>query len=412
MAATDIGIEFAGDRRMLWIASEWQNYSEQLAEWAMEHLANRRDVWSQYTLRNGEVRVVMLPIKERRAAGTDMVTITKLKRHFGGRVVSHLIGLHSISDHQTAKWFGIDIDLHDETLANAGEIAEANLNAALVWAARLRAAGFDPLVFDSNGVGGYHIWVLLDREYPLADVYDYADSVRSDWQQLDLPRKPEIFPPKREVGPDDLPYTLRLPGRHHTRKHFTRVRNFDPMIGQEWLEGGEAIEAMLSARPAPLPRIKKRAVKNDPKPAPKPKKQAAKRKPRVCIDLDGVLASYDGWKGPELIGEPLKGARDFALALDKIADIVIYSSRCSEDLGDETGRMIDPVRMRVKIIDWLERYKIPFRDVYIGRGKPVASAFIDDRAVMCSPQTNKDAYKEALAAARSLIRRRRSGESR
>ena len=32
----------------------------ELAEWAMEHLVNRRDVWSQYTLRNGEIGVVML----------------------------------------------------------------------------------------------------------------------------------------------------------------------------------------------------------------------------------------------------------------------------------------------------------------------------------------------------------------
>ena len=57
MAVTDIEQRFAGDRRMLWIASEWQDYADRLAEWAMERLANRRDVWSQYTLRDGEVRV-------------------------------------------------------------------------------------------------------------------------------------------------------------------------------------------------------------------------------------------------------------------------------------------------------------------------------------------------------------------
>ncbi len=61
--------EFAGDKRLLWIAEEWQRYADKLAEWAMEHLVNRRDVWSQYTVKNGQVGVVMLPIKERRAAG-------------------------------------------------------------------------------------------------------------------------------------------------------------------------------------------------------------------------------------------------------------------------------------------------------------------------------------------------------
>src|SRR5687768_4179487 len=142
---------FAGDRRLQWIAEEWQRYADRLAEWAMERLVNRRDVWSQYTLRDGEVRVVMLPIKERRKGGTDMVTLNKLRRHFAGRAVSHLIGLHSISDHATAKWFAIDIDLHDESVANSDDVAAANLAAALEWTARLRAAGFDPLLFDSNG---------------------------------------------------------------------------------------------------------------------------------------------------------------------------------------------------------------------------------------------------------------------
>src|SRR3954447_15075773 len=108
-------IEFAGNKRLLWIAEEWVRYAPRLAEWAMERLVNRRDVWSQYTLKGGEVAVVMLPIKERRHLGTDMVTLTKLKRHFAGRAVSHLIGLHSISDHDTCKWFAIDVDLHDES---------------------------------------------------------------------------------------------------------------------------------------------------------------------------------------------------------------------------------------------------------------------------------------------------------
>src|SRR5436190_479557 len=183
-------VEFAGNKRLLWIAEEWQRYSDKLAEWAMEHLVNRRDVWSQYTVKNGEVGVVMLPIKERRKLGADMVTMNKLRRHFSGRAVSHLIGLHSISDHQTAKWFAIDVDLHDENIANADEIKLANFAACLEWSRQLREAHLDPILMDSNGVGGYHIWVLLDDEYPLADVFDYVSEIRSNWDELGLPRKP------------------------------------------------------------------------------------------------------------------------------------------------------------------------------------------------------------------------------
>ncbi|HLA96799.1 MAG TPA: hypothetical protein VK612_13840, partial [Pyrinomonadaceae bacterium] len=133
--------EFTGNKRILWIAQEWVRYADKLAEWAMERLVNRRDVWSQYTLKDGQIRVVMLPIKERRAAGTDMVTLNKLHRHFSGKSPAHLIGLHSISDHSTCKWFAVDVDLHDESVPNAGEIAEANFNACLEWAERLREQG-------------------------------------------------------------------------------------------------------------------------------------------------------------------------------------------------------------------------------------------------------------------------------
>ncbi|MEO7659212.1 MAG: hypothetical protein ABIV48_06325, partial [Pyrinomonadaceae bacterium] len=88
--------EFAGNKRLLWIAQEWVRYAGDLAEWAMERLVNSRDVWSQYTLKDGKIRVVMLPIKARRKLGTDMVTLTKLQRHFFAKSVAHLIGLHSI----------------------------------------------------------------------------------------------------------------------------------------------------------------------------------------------------------------------------------------------------------------------------------------------------------------------------
>ncbi len=394
--------EFAGNKRLLWIAEEWMRYADDLAEWAMERLVNRRDVWSQYTLKDGKVRVFMLPVPERRKLGTDMVTLNKLHRHFQAKSVAHLIGLFSISDHSTCKWFAVDVDLHDETVPNAGEIAEANFAAALEWAEKLRAQGMDPMLLDSNGVGGYHVWVLLDKEYPLADIFDFADNLRSDWDRLKLPRKPEIFPPKRAVGPNDLPYTLRTPGRHHTRLFYTRVWNFDAIGGEnEWLEGGDAIEAMLATRPSKLPKTKA-AKKKTLAPAPSPKKrEPATRKPRVCLDLDGVLAQYDKWRGVEHIGDPIPGALKFTKELAKIAEIVIFSSRCAQDIAE--GSRITPGQLRIHVIEWLEKHKFPFSDVYVGQGKPRAAAFIDDRAVTCSPQNDKDAFEKALASTRILV---------
>jgi len=396
--------EFAGNKRLLWIAEEWLRYADDLAEWAMERLVNRRDVWSQYTLKDGKIRVFMLPVPERRKLGTDMVTITKLHRHFQAKSPAHLIGLFSISDHSTCKWFAVDVDLHDETVPNAGEIAEANFAAALEWAEKLRSLGMDPMLLDSNGVGGYHVWVLLNKEYPLADVFDFADDLRSNWDELGLPRKPEIFPPKRAVAPDDLPYTLRVPGRHHTRHFYTRVWNWDAVAGEnEWLEGGDAIEAMISTRSSKLPTKKARTNKKralEPAPTPK-KRETATRKPRVCLDLDGVLAQYEKWRGIEHIGDPIPGALEFTKKLSKFAEIVIFSSRCAQDVAE--GSRITPGQLRIHVIQWLERHKFPYTDVYIGQGKPRSAAFIDDRAVACSPQNDKDAFKNALELTKQLV---------
>ena len=409
--------EFAGNRRLHWIAEEWLHYADRLAEWTMEHLVNRRDVWSQYIVKNGEVGVVMLPVKERRKSGAEMVTMNKLRRHYSGRAISHLIGLHSISDHSTCKWFAIDIDLHDETVTDADEVAANNFAAAIEWSGKLREVGMDPIVFDSNGVGGYHIWTLFDKEYPLEDTFDFADDMRSNWEELGLPRKPEIFPPKRHVAKDDLPYGLRLPGRHHYRQYYSRIYNFEALEGEnEWLEGGEAIEVMLATKVVPLPKLKKRVEKASVKTAAaanghkrtKTPDQTKKRKPRVCLDLDGVLAQYSGWEGLDQIGPPIPGALDFARELAEIADIVIFTSRCSLDAGGEApATRLSPRQLRIKIIEWLEKYKFPYADVYAGQGKPRASAFIDDRAVYCSPQKDKAAFKNALQATKAVLSRSR-----
>ncbi len=399
--------EFAGNKRLLWIAQEWLRYSDELADWAMERLVNRRDVWSQYTIKpDGEVGVVMLPIPERRKLGTDMVTLHKLQRHFAARSVAHLIGLFSISDINTCKWFVIDVDLHDESVANAGEIAEANLTACKTWAEKLREQFFDPCIIDSNGVGGYHVWVLLDDEYPLADTFDFVSDLRDDWASFGLPRKPEVFPPKRHVEPGHLPYGLRVPGRHHLRAHYSRVWNWESTGGNQWLEGSDAIEALLALRPAPLPATTKTQKEADAQQVVQ-KPEVTKRKPRVCVDLDGVLAEYDGWQGAEKIGKPLPGALEFMRSLAEIAEIIIFTTRCSIDKGQKSTGRNSPGRAKIRVIDWLEKNKFPFTDVYVGQGKPLAAAFIDDRAVNCSPQTDPKAFVKTLESTRELLKPRK-----
>ena len=106
------------------------------------------------------------------------------------------------------------------------------------------------------------------------------------------------------------------------------------------------------------------------------------RRPRVCVDLDGVLARYDGWRGPEHIGDPLPGAVEFVRELSEFAEVVVYTSRCTpSDEGEQ--RAADASAAIAQVTKWLEQHAFPCREVYAARGKPHAHAFIDDRAVPC-----------------------------
>ena len=56
----------------------------------------------------------------------------------------------------------------------------------------------------------------------------------------------------------------------------------------------------------------------------------------------------------------------------------------------------------------IEKHRFPFADVYIGQGKPKVAAFIDDRAVNCSPQYDANAFKEAEKNVRAILKRKPS----
>lgn len=86
----------------------------------------------------------------------------------------------------------------------------------------------------------------------------------------------------------------------------------------------------------------------------------------ICIDFDGVLHSYtSGWQGHELIGDgPVDGAREACQRLHEAGfKLYVLSSRS----------MLEPVQ------DWLARYNFP--PMILTRVKPIAIAYIDDRAV-------------------------------
>lgn len=116
----------------------------------------------------------------------------------------------------------------------------------------------------------------------------------------------------------------------------------------------------------------------------------------ICVDLDGVLADYSkGWQGVDVIGDPIPGAVEFTHQLSKFADVLIFTARYSPFFsGDNAEQIIRPLRR------WLKKHGFAYKAIYTGKGKPIASAYVDDRAVQCLPQQH--GFGPALEACRNL----------
>jgi hypothetical protein len=104
----------------------------------------------------------------------------------------------------------------------------------------------------------------------------------------------------------------------------------------------------------------------------------------VAVDIDGVLADYSmGWKDDTFIGEPIPGAVEFTHELAKFADVLIFTTRCCEEVR---GKYRSVSLARKFIQEWLDKHGFKYHEIWVGQGKPIAAAYIDDRAVPCRPQ--------------------------
>jgi hypothetical protein len=88
-------------------------------------------------------------------------------------------------------------------------------------------------------------------------------------------------------------------------------------------------------------------------------------KPVVCVDLDGVLNTFDGWKGAEHFHEPRPGAREFLERLNILGYRVVVLT----------------VRWAPHVEEWLASNGLaPYVSEVTDR-KPPAHCYVDDRAV-------------------------------
>ena len=203
----------------------WKSRAVDLARWALDRLVNRTDAWGAY--RDGG------PYTAKETDDGDPLDAFRLERHFEGRTI---IGIHLVSLDNTCCSVAVDIDAHgDDATAENWEIAS-------VLYGRAVELGLAPLLTDSNGRGGFHLEILFAVPIPSELAYRFVMWLCRDY----TPNREgciEAFP-KRADRHSTSGYGggwLRLPGKHHTRDHWSRVWD-----GEQWLEGNAAIDAILS----------------------------------------------------------------------------------------------------------------------------------------------------------------------
>jgi hypothetical protein len=218
----------------------WHDAAERLTDWTNDRIVNRTDVYRAYKTMDhrfpGRLLTYTAPwFEEARDFGSLRRAI--VIEHYRGDQ-EKLIELHAISIDNESRWFVIDIDQH----GGRPVLAEANLKAALGWYEDLQTLGFRPLLMDADGAGGYQLLVCLSEEVPSKTVYEFVTEVVQNFADYGLRQAPRVIPAEPEVNPH-RPYgsSWRLPGRHHTNEHWTKVWD-----GSRWLEDEEAIEAILS----------------------------------------------------------------------------------------------------------------------------------------------------------------------
>lgn len=120
----------------------------------------------------------------------------------------------------------------------------------------------------------------------------------------------------------------------------------------------------------------------------------------VAVDLDGVLAQYDHWRGIEHIGDPIPGAQEFCRKLSEFADVLIHTTRLSPDVNKGVPQQV----LADIVIAWLKKHGFPPCGLWVGPGKPIAAAYVDDRAVWIKPQEVDAAneYGSAIDCCRQL----------
>ncbi len=210
----------------------WAKHAVRLARWTQATLVNRTDRYGVYRCVPGK-RADVYEAK-------TTLTSDALAEHFS---TARRVGLHAISANETSRWVVIDVDRHDEKVDR-----DKNTAAALAWCTKAKLLGYTPLLEDSDGRGSFKLWILFESPVPTAKARAFGLSLTRDWSEQGLPARPEVFPKQSRLSGKMSGGWVRLPGRHHTRDHWSRFWS-----GDRWLDGEEAVNLLAAAVGGPPP---------------------------------------------------------------------------------------------------------------------------------------------------------------
>ncbi len=95
----------------------------------------------------------------------------------------------------------------------------------------------------------------------------------------------------------------------------------------------------------------------------------------ICIDFDGTIAKYEGFKGKGIFGDPIPGTKEATEQLRSAGyKIIIHTTR------SETGSISEYLNKHNIIYDYINFNPDNF-ELQLSPHKPVADLYIDDRAI-------------------------------
>lgn len=103
------------------------------------------------------------------------------------------------------------------------------------------------------------------------------------------------------------------------------------------------------------------------------------RQKKIAVDFDKTLHLYSkGYADGELYDPPIEGAKSAMQILkQKGYYIVIFSVRNISHVDDHSGKLESGQAPELE--RWLNKYGIPFDEIWIDSGKPQVDLFVDDK---------------------------------